>query len=223
MGAPLTRDVIGQFTAHTFGDPETFLLAENSPHTVTVGREQDARLDRFEQSYAVTAPYLRPGAAGSLTATFVGESDDFLYEVTLDADGQATDANLLEFSPRSGLLNWVPLTFSASEDVYSDPDFNLFSGRPHTRSVTPSLAQSPVLTAFTDNELFRTSVRAMPGGTTSILSTSVDGKRVVRGTVDAAGTLLTAAEYVAGVDEELYWREMRPYAIKRLARHGIPA
>lgn len=56
-----------------------------------------------------------------------------------------------------------------------------------------------------------------------MLSVSADGKRTFRGTVNAAGALASASQYKEGVDGELDWVEVRPAALKKMARSGIPA
>lgn len=73
-----------------------------------------------------------------------------------------------------------------------------------------------------DNPDFHTSIRTLPDGRTDVLSVSTSGQRMVRGTVDTAGTLVSAAEYLH-VDDEYDWVDVNLSARKRMVKTGISA
>jgi hypothetical protein len=214
-----TRDVVGKYTAHAHGTPELALLAEYSAHAVTATPAQETTLDRFEQEYSLSRPYLRPDLAGRLIATYVtDESDEYIQEARLDEDGNLIGQYILEMDSRGP--KWVETTGDSSRG-FADDGYNPLGIRTSSRSTVPSATQSATITAFTANPDFYTSIRSGASGEVVVLSVSADGKRTLRGTVNATGTLAAAAEYKEGADGELIWVPMTPAALKRLGRSGI--
>ena len=185
--------------------------------TVTTTAAQEAGLDRFELVYDFHDPFYRLGSAGSVIAVYLsGPDDDYsLYEARVDEQGEATELNMLQNDYSGGPI-WQNVVL---EEVNTKTGV---SNRPEPRGAIPTIIQSTTLTALTSNPDFHTSIRTRPDGRTDILSVSADGQRMVRGMVDAAGALVTAAEYLV-VDDEYDWVDVKPAARKRMSKTGIPA
>jgi hypothetical protein len=205
------RAIAGRFSDKSQSESEVFLLGEDSVHTVTTTREQNAAIAHMAAEVGIGDTFIRPLFAGRVAVVLIDITrDDYLFEATIDGDGRVEDVYVQEHGYGPGNETWKTAT---GADLMGESGASAARATYVDFATHPTLAQSAVITALSNDKFHQTSLSRSADGTIRVLTVATGGaeaiaNKIVLSAVALDGTLTESESFSHDDDGEMAWRPL---------------